>query len=201
MYVKFGGISIFISFSFAVFLAVAANITGGRNLLLSLLFSFLHETVHLIFLCFSGLKRAEIRLYPAGIKICSEGMNLLSYRKTVISALSAPVFNLLSGAVFLFLQMKTGDDIFLTCSAVNFILGSINLLPLSFLDGGRALEAILSCKISAERVRHIMNICGIWSLALLFSLVFIGFVTGKVQLFLLFFCVYCLMGTLSSKSK
>ena len=89
MYVKLGCIKVYISFSFAVFLAVAANVAGGRNLLLSFLFSFVHEAVHLIFLRFSGIRKAEIRLFPAGIKICCEAMNMLSYRKTCPTFCSA----------------------------------------------------------------------------------------------------------------
>ncbi len=201
MYVNFGGLTVYISFSFAVFLAVAANVGGGRNLLLSFLFSFMHEAVHLIFLYFSGIKKAEIKLFPAGIKICCDGMNLLSYRKTVLTALSAPVFNIVAGAVFLFLHKASEDEIFYVCSAVNFILGTINLLPLSFLDGGRTLEAVLCVRFSEDSVIRIMNILNIWSLAFLFFLFFAGFIMGKAQIFLLFFCVYCLMGTLSSKSK
>ncbi len=196
MYVKIGSITVYVSFSFAVFLAVAANIAGGINLLLSFSFSFVHEAVHLIFLRFSGIKKAEIKLFPAGIKICCEGMNMLSYRKTVLTALSAPVFNLISGAVFLFLHKLFDNEVFYGCSAVNFLLGSINLLPLSFLDGGRALHSILSVKFSDDRVREIMNVLNIWALAFLFLLFFAGFIMGKTALFLLFFCVYCLIGTL-----
>lgn len=197
MYVKIGRITVYISFYFAVFLAVAANIAGGRNLLLSFLFSFIHEAVHLIFLHFSGIKKAEIKLFPAGIKICCEGINMLSYRKTVLTALSAPVFNLISGAAFFFFYQIFGNEVLYVCSAVNFILGSINLLPLSFLDGGRVVHSLLSVMLSEDRVRKIMNVLDIWSLAFLFLLFFIGFIMGKAGLFLLFFCVYCLIGTLS----
>lgn len=196
MHVKIGSITVYISFSFAVFLAVAANIAGGRNLVLSFLFSFIHEAVHLIFLYFSGIKKAEIKLYPAGIKICCMGMNMLSYRKTVLAALSAPVFNLFAGAVFFLLHKLFEKEVLYVCCAVNFILGAINLFPLSFLDGGRTLHAVLSERLSYDRVRAIMNVLDIWSLALLFLLFFAGLLMGKVWFFLLFFCVYCLTGTL-----
>ncbi len=201
MSVRIGNLTVHISFSFAVFLAVAANIAGGESLLLSFLFSFLHEAVHLIFLYFSGIKKAEISLYPGGVKICCEGMNLLSYRKTVTTTLSAPVFNIISGAVFFFLSELSGNDTLYLCCVINFLFGIVNLLPLTFLDGGRALEALLSVGMSDERVREIMNCLSIWSLVFLFLLFFAGFILGKVQIFLLFFCVYCLMGTLTSKSK
>ncbi len=197
MHVRIGGISVYISFFFAVFLAVAANVAGGRSLLLSILFSFVHEAVHLVLLYYSGIKAAEIKLYPAGIKICCEGMNMLSYRKTVLAALSAPVFNLISGAVFFFLYSRTGNEVIYACCMINLILGSINLLPLSFLDGGRTLCAVLSVKLSDDRVRGIMNALNIWTLAFLFVLFFVGFITRKTGLFPLFFCVYCLIGTLS----
>ncbi len=201
MSVKIGGLTVYVTFSFAVFLAVAANIAGGEKLLLSLLFSLIHEAVHLLFLRFSGIKKAEIKLFPAGVRIYCEGLNLLSHRKTVIASLSAPLFNIFSGAVFLFLHKLSGKDIFYLCSAVNFLLGSINLLPLSFLDGGRALSSVLSVKYEENYVGKVMNFAGLFSLLLLFSLFFIGFIMGRVQIFLLFFCVYCLLGTLSARSK
>jgi len=201
MSVKLGNLTFHISFSFAVFLAVAANIAGGKSLLLSFLFSFVHEAVHLVFLYFSGIRKAEIKLFPAGVKICCEGMNILSYRKTVTATLSAPVFNIISGAVFFFLYRFYGNESFYMCCVINFLLGTVNLLPLSFLDGGRALEALLSVKMPDEKVRKIMNISGVLSILFLFLLFFAGFIMGKVQIFLLFFCVYCLVGTLTSKSK
>ena len=175
MYVKLGSITVYISFSFAVFLAVAANIAGGRNLVLSFLFSFIHEAVHLIFLYFSGIKKAEIKLYPAGIKICCMGMNMLSYRKTILTALSAPVFNLIAGAVFFFLHKSCENELLYVCCAVNFILGAINLLPLSFLDGGRTLYAMLSERLPDSRVRKIMSVLNIWVIAFLFLLFLFSF--------------------------
>lgn len=201
MYIKIGNFTVYISFYFAVFLAFAANIAGEKTLFLSLLFSFVHETVHLAVLYFSGIKKAQIRLYPAGIKICCENLNLLSYKKTVFSALSAPFFNIISGAVFFLLHKYTGAEFFYPCAGVNFLLGAINLLPLSFLDGGRALEALLSVKAGQEKVQKIMKTLALWSLVFLCLLFFAGFITGKIRIFLLFFCVYCLVGTLTSESK
>lgn len=201
MSVKFGNLTVHISFSFAVFLAVVANIAGGESLFLSFLFSFLHEAIHLIFLYFSGIKAAEIRFFPAGIRICCDGMNLLSYRKTVFIALSAPVFNIMSGAAFFFLYKFGGNNTLYLCCVINFLLGTVNLVPLSFLDGGRAIEAILSVRAENEKVKRIMNFLSIWSLAFLFFLFFVGFIAGKTQFFLLFFCIYCFVGTFASKSK
>ncbi len=201
MSVKIGGITIYVTFSFAAFLAVAANIAGGRNMLLSVVFSLLHELVHLLFLRFSGIKKAEVKLLPAGVKICCEGMNLLSHRKTVIVSLSAPLFNIISGAVFLFLHNLSGNAILYSCSVVNFILGIINLLPLSFLDGGRVLRAVLSVKYAEDNVSALMNYAGVTALLLLFAVFFLSVIVGRMQIFLLFFCFYCLLGTLSSKSK
>ena len=201
MSVKFGNITIKISFSFAVFLAFAANIAGGSNLLLSFLFSFLHEVVHLIFLRLSGIKKAEIILFPAAVKICCEGLALLSYKKTIIATLSAPVFNISAGAVFAFLYGASGNDIMKLCCTVNLLLGAVNLLPLSFLDGGRALSAWLFNRYEEVRVQKITGISGIAALAVLFLCFLAGVFMGKVQIFLLFFCIYCLVGTVSSNAK
>ncbi len=168
-------------------------------MLLSFLFSFIHEIIHLIFLHFSGIKRAQIVLLPAAVKIYCEGLSLLSYKRTVACTLSAPVFNIFAGAFFYALSGIYTLEELKICCAINFILGIINLFPMEFLDGGRAIRAVLCRKHSEESVQYIMKILSAVSLIFLFFVFFIGCVFGRVQTFLLIFCVYCLVGTFTDK--
>lgn len=199
MCIRIGGITIRISFLFAVFFAVLANISVGRNILISFLFSFAHEIVHLIFLYFSGIKKAEIVLLPGGIRIICEELSSLSYKKTVLCSLSAPVFNIVAGAFFYILHTVLHNDVLLFCSVSNFVLGAINLFPLKFLDGGRAVEALLCRKYDSIGAEKLMGKFSVLSLIVLFALFFIGCIMGKIQIFLLIFCIYCFLGIFSEK--
>ena len=196
---KLGEKTVRISFLFAVFFAVAANFTGGKNVLLSFFFALVHEGVHIVFLHIAGVKRADVVLLPAAVKISCEGLNLLSYKKTFLCTMCAPVFNIVTGAVFALLYCIFSWENLKICAAVNLVPGIINLLPMEFLDGGRAMKAFLSQKYDEEKVRFVMKKLSPVSLIFLFSAFFIGCILGKIQVFLLIFCVYCLVGSFSDK--
>ncbi len=200
MSIKIGRVTLHITLLFAIFFALAANFTGGKNILLSFLFSFIHETVHIICLCFSGCKNIKVTLLPAAVKINCEGLSLLANKRIIICSLSAPVFNIFAGAVFYCLSFFINTEFMKLSSVINLILGGINLFPLSFLDGGRALTAVLSGKYDENRVKQIMKALAVWSVALLFAVFFISCLVGKMQIFLLFFCVYCFFGVVTDKS-
>ena len=187
------------TFLFAVFFAVAANITGGQNILLSFLFSFIHEAVHLVFLYFSGIKTAELIFLPGGIKIVCKGLSVLSYKKTVICSLCAPVFNIAAGASFYVLFRFLHKEILLLCCAINLVAGIINLMPMRFLDGGRAAEAVFMRRYDTVTAEKIMTRLSVISVIVLFSLFFVGCIIGRIQIFLLIFCIYCFIGIFSDK--
>ena len=184
-------LKISISFAFSVFLALAANISEGRTYLLTLFFSFLHELTHIYFLFLFGVKRTELNFSPGGIKMTCDEMESLSYRKTVICSLSAPAVNILTGAVFLLMGYIYPSQLLLTASYINLIIGAVNLLPLSFLDGGRGLNAFLLRYLSPDRVYRISDILSVITLIFLASVFFMFLFMKKFHLFLLIFFVYC----------
>lgn len=184
-------LKISISFAFSVFLALAANIAEGRTYLLTLLFSFLHELTHIFFLFLYGVKKAELHFSPGGIKMTCVDLEALSYRKTVICSLSAPAVNILTGAVFFILGRIYPSELMLTASYINLIIGTVNLLPLSFLDGGRGLNAALLRFLTPDKVYRISDVLSVFTLIFLASVFFIFLLMKKFHLFLLIFFAYC----------
>lgn len=94
-----------------------------------------HELVHLYFLHREKICTEGIVLEPFGICIKTKamgGVNPAVY-------LSAPLFNVFLSFVFYYLFKRTYNSLFLTASAANLALGSLNLLPILPFDGGRAL--------------------------------------------------------------
>ncbi len=183
-----------LSFAFSVFLALSANISEGRTYLLTLLFSFLHELTHIFFLFLYGVKKAELHFSPGGIKMTCDEMGRLDYKKTVICSLSAPAVNILTGAVFLFFWSKYPSELLLSVSYINLIIGMINLLPLSFLDGGRGLNALLMRYLCPEKAYRISDILSVITLIFLITVFLIFLLMKRFHLFLLVFFAYCTAG-------
>lgn len=84
--------------------------------------------------------------------IDSFGMNItssaLSYKQTILSALAGPLMNLLG---ILYAPLSPAFAFY------NLILGIYNLLPLSFLDGGTILHALLSLFLPLRKADSIAS--------------------------------------------
>lgn len=89
-----------------------------------------HELGHLLCVWAVGGRVSLLRLTAAGAELRLEGA--LSYVRELLCVLSGPAVNVLL-AVW---AARTGGLVF---SGLNLALGLFNLLPLSALDGGRAL--------------------------------------------------------------
>lgn len=74
-----------------------------------------------------------LRLSAVGAELQLEGT--MTYAQELICALAGPVVNLTTA----FLAAKVGLEVF---SGLNLALGAFNLLPISVLDGGRALNCV-----------------------------------------------------------
>ncbi len=200
MWIKFPGINIKITPAFAVFFAFGANIFKNYTFLYSFLFALFHEAVHIVSLRVCGCHETVLEFLPGGIKMYSSGLGSLSHKKTIICTLSAPVANILTGALFYCAFLVWNKTAFNECAVINFMLGGVNLLPMSFLDGGRALSASLSLHFDCFSVRRISTAVSVVAIVFLCSVFFVLFCMKKYYLFLMFFCVYCVLGCICDKS-
>ncbi len=201
MYIDTGKVRLHISPAFAVFLALCANINEGRLYLMSLLCVCCHEMTHLIFLFHYGCQKAYMNFYPGGIRINAVGFSFLSYKKTAVCALSAPLLNILSGLLWYGIKNLCFYELCRDMSCINFIMGGINLLPMPFLDGGRALNAVLMNTLDPAAASRISDVLTLISLAALGTVFFITVLSGKLYFVLLVFLIYCTLGCASEKRK
>lgn len=199
MCIETGQISLNIRVSFVLFFALVANSADGISFVITFISAFFHELVHLFFLFRFGCRNAVIDFCPGGIKIKAEGFSMLSYSKTVICSLSAPVMNILAGALFFLLWKIRETDIYYIVFVVNAVMGAGNLLPLAFLDGGRALNSFLLKYIKEEKAVKICDFISVVTLLMMIGAFFMLLKTGKNYIFLLFFFFYCTLGCFSEK--
>ena len=182
-----------------MFLAISANIAEGRIYLITLMCVFFHEITHLIFLFISGCTGAVLNLYPGGIKLSADGFSALSYKKTALCCICAPLMNITAAALFCIAGRHLGIPLLNEISAINLIMGSANLLPLPFLDGGRTLNALFQMTHLGKKAEKCSDLLSIISLIVIFSVFFVLLLKGSYHFSLLCFFVYCTLGCICDK--
>ncbi len=182
-----------ITFAFALFAAFAAGSAAGEKLAAAFASALLHECVHLVFLIGFGCTGIRLTLNPGGASVKCAGMELLCVKKQLLTLLSAPSLNVVLGLLLLASGSITGGEALFSAASVNLWLGGINLLPVRFTDGGRALYAVLSERTSSERAGKTAEICGIFSVVLLTGLTLFLIFSHRPWYGAAFFTVYCIV--------
>ena len=97
----------------------------------------IHELIHFLFMLKNKAAISIIKVEPFGISITAKHEN----PATPWIYLSAPIFNLMLGAIIFMLTEKNYYVNYFMLS--NLTLGAFNLIPVIPFDGGRALAVIL----------------------------------------------------------
>ena len=118
----------------------------------------LHEAGHIFafFITSSGVPSLEGR--PFGFILMPS--HPLSYKSELVIALFGPLFNLSFGIALLFLSLPTPSDTQYYFIVLNIMTAIYNLLPISFLDGGRilfSLSALIFPLYISEKIRDCVS--------------------------------------------
>lgn len=199
MYLEFPGVRIHISFFFAAALAFAVNSGRGRAVAVVFMSALVHECAHIFFLRRWGAGDLSVSLYPGGARISGGGWEALPYGAAAVAALAGPAVNfLLSGGCFRLFSV-TGAALFREAAAVNLSLGALNLLPLSFLDGGRVLRSLLAGKQKKPAPLWLRRGVDLAVILLLAGLAVALTAMGRDALFFLLFALYCALRAFSPR--
>lgn len=122
----------------------------------------LHECAHITALALFRVRIRSLCLLLYGVKLDCD-LSPLPRGKQAAVFLCAPVLNLILGGAFF---LWDPNSIF---GALNLCIGAFNLLPVPPLDGGNALQALLTSSHSAVILRATamvflipVLVCGMW---------------------------------------
>ncbi len=160
---KFCGINFKISFLFTVYLALITVMDKTGEILYFFTSAAIHESAHLLTMCFLKSKPKAILLIPGGINIV--GKHTASSFDDLLILLSGPVSNLICYFAF------TG--IFSSASLLLFVY---NILPINGLDGGSILKILLTFIFNDSASKIILSILTIvfYSVLLIIFIHFFG---------------------------
>ena len=118
--------------------------------------SFVHETGHLLAMWAADCHPRAVRLIPASVQII-RGFSPKKHGETAI-AICGPAANVVLAGVLLVNYLLFKNEVSLTFCALNFILATFNLLPVSGLDGGTLLTIFLTRFVNVYKAESIVRI-------------------------------------------
>lgn len=136
---------------------------AGEVLPLMVLAALLHELGHLAALRLVGADVEGIYFTSFGAEIRAD-TRYLSYSRDIFCTLAGPALNILAAVIL----ARTAGDYLL--AGANLLQGAFNLLPLTGLDGARALHLLLSWAmgpVNADRISRAVELCCAASITLL----------------------------------
>ena len=190
-----------ISFTFLALILFVLTTNKSRTIFLLLLFAILHEIVHLIFIYRFSVAPKKVGFTVLGVNI-SRGLSLTNnINYEIIINLSAPVFNIATGAFFQLLSISGCNQIVAEIAEVNFALGFFNLIPFHTFDGGTTLKYILLKYIDEIKTEQILT----WvSLITTVSFSFVSihiFFNYKHNFSLFLMCIYMFISIIFKKQN
>lgn len=159
----FKGCTITINFYFFAIAAIISLFDSGGMMIGGIISAMLHEFGHLTaMMVIPGQIPAEVNVTPFGMRIKNNPVaEFMRGRITVLAAGSA--VNLALAVIFI--------SILPHFAAMNFILGTMNLLPVDTLDGGGIMKNLL-CRRFSEKISEC--ILTVISIVVLIALAFVG---------------------------
>lgn len=130
------GFSVEVTFLFAATVTFCLLTDESGVSVLALSACFFHETGHLIAFRLTGYRPRALIFELCGIRLVPPGKKPAFWENLFVQS-GGVLMNFICGSVFFLLNKPTG-------AAVHLLLAAFSLLPLSTLDGGQLLSAVLS---------------------------------------------------------
>ena len=174
------------SWSFFLLVLLAAVISPAEIVVSVLLAAALHECGHLLALRAYRVPVEGLRLSALGAVLYARGARRLSYGRELIVTLAGCGMNIFCGVLTALLALRLSWVEGFVLAGAHILLAAFNLLPISPLDGARALYLIAAFflgPLAGERIAAVTGL--VCSLALVSAGVYVTAETGGGTLFLL----------------
>lgn len=192
-----------ISFSFFALVLLILTTTKSNEIILTIFFALLHEIVHLISINLFSVAPDKVTLTIFGANIQRGTASTNSIASEIIINASAPVFNILTGAVFFIFSDHSlhYTMIFSEICNINLMLGCFNLIPFYSFDGGNILKNLLRLYFTKRIIDCILTCVSI-IITIIFSFISVYIFLNYQHNYSLFvMCFYMLLSIIFKKQK
>ncbi len=185
-----------ISFSFFAVVLLATVSDAFEVPLMSFFASLIHELTHIFFIVIFKAKITSFSLSVFGGNIKRKAFCEIGNLKEAVISYSAPLVNIIIGAVFIFFSEKM-----FSFGAVNMFLGLFNIMPFYSFDGGRGLYYLLTPVLAEKTVDTVISVLSV-AVTVVFSFLSIFvFFNYNDNYILVFMAVYMILSLAFIKYK
>ncbi len=190
---KIKNTSVKLSFSFVAL--VLLFIIGEKGSLYFVTFfnSFLHELIHIFFIIIFKGEIKEFKISIFGGEIKRNDINASNIHNA-ITYISAPLFNILLGSIFLLITKQESDFV-----VSNLTLGVFNILPFYSFDGGCFLKSLLLCFYTENKTEKVITAISILVAIVITSASIFVIIYSKEGTFLIIFSLYMIFALIFKK--
>ncbi len=156
-----------------------ADISAGAILLLSVIYFFggfsslfalitaicIHEAGHVAAIRLCGGTVHKLRFGVSGLCMRYSGLNTAAAQLAAL--LAGPLFGLLLAYTASYFGNLTQNTLLIKTAGFSLVLSAYNMLPALPLDGGRALQCVLSSVLGSKRADTVLDIFGVTTGAIL----------------------------------
>lgn len=165
--------------SFAAYFAAVFILLGKRAVIYALPIA-VHEISHIVAMILCGYKVKSVSAEFCGLTIDADGV--LDYKSQAVISLAGPLSSIAFAVMFQRLLPE--------CALVSLMLGLLNFLPLSSLDGYGVLSAVLYKNMSFESASASMRIADIVSIFILAAFSLAAIIITRCNISALVFTSY-----------
>ncbi len=178
-------------------LALVVWVEGAASALIIAICSAVHEMGHFIMLRLCGVEITECEIGLLGAKIYYQGQ-YTSYDEDFSIASGGILFNFLFSVIGCIMFIFVKNELILLLIASNLALAFVNLLPISFLDGGCMAHAFLSQRCDTEVSQRCCRALDIAGRAVLVAVNLLLLAVSGFNLGLCILLIIQLMGMISA---
>ena len=156
-------------------LAVISVLTDNfKQILIAYICITIHELAHYFAATLLGMEGREIAFSPFGAHLTLSGNMTGSVTDAIILYSAGPLIN---GALGLIGILLDNSELY----RINLALMTVNLIPLTPLDGGMILKRILSDKLGIFKARRILNALSFSAGAIALMLAVLSWMSGQIS--------------------
>lgn len=159
------GVTLRLNLLFPASVIVFMSLDTGNFTLLCLLASLLHEVGHVLAMLIVHDRPWRVTMGIFGIRVERDRSCYLGYRAAAVVSLAGPLVNVFCFTLLWQLRQPTS-------AVIHAGLALFNLLPVTSLDGGEALHALLCLRMTEDRASHVVRVL---SAVVIFPLAVAGF--------------------------
>ena len=196
---KIFGINFAVSVGFVGLICLMLYVDRVGLMLPTMLAITLHEAGHLIALLVFKSKPQSVELKVGAVAIV--GNFTLSSNQRLIMLASGSGFNFLLFITFYFFYCFLKSSCLLNFSLVELVIGALNFLPVTGLDGGEILHLILLKFFKYKVVNAVAFVISLVTVFIIISFGFCVLTDTKSNISLIIFGIYLFSGILISKKK